>query len=149
MRPVEEAGDTRAVGCRHGVRGQAAWAPVSVGQAVASRSLERPLLVCAPALPLALVAASAIGAGASVYSARKAAKGQKKAMKQAEKDAADTKAANERAINQANQKTPDLASIFGMNKGLTGGGIGSTMLTGPGGVAAGSLSLGRNTLLGQ
>lgn len=105
--------------------------------------------MCAPALPIALVAASAITAGTSLYSAKKAAKGQKRAMHQAEKQAADTKAANERAINAANQKTPDLAAIFELNRARAGGGIGSTMLTGPGGVSAGSLSLGRNRLLGQ
>lgn len=96
-----------------------------------------------------MVAASAIGAGASIYSAKKNAKAQKVATQQAEKQAAETKATNQRAINRANQKTPDLAAIFGMNRQATGGGVGSTMLTGPGGVPAGTVALGRNTLLGQ
>lgn len=108
--------------------------------------------MCAPLATLALVgslAGTAASVGLSAIQASKAAKAQKAATVQAEKQAADTKAANERAINRANQKTPDLAAILGMNKTATGGGVGSTMLTGPGGVAAGTLSLGRNTLLGQ
>lgn len=107
--------------------------------------------MCLPAaaLPIASLVMGAIGTGASIIQGNKANKQQKAAAVQAEKTAADTKASNQRAINQANQKTPDLAAIFGMNKTAMGGGVGSTMLTGPGGVARGTLSLGKNTLLGQ
>jgi hypothetical protein len=105
--------------------------------------------MCGPVLPILSLAVAAIGTGASIAQGASAAKRQKAAASQAVTQAADTKAANERAINQANQKSPDLSAIFGMNKTAQGGGVGSTMLTGPGGVSTGTLSLGRNTLLGQ
>lgn len=108
--------------------------------------------MCAPLLPLAMLATAAVGAvgvGASIINGAKARKQQAAAAQQAEQQAAFTQAANERAVNQANQKSPNVAAIFGANRSAQGGGIGSTMLTGPGGVPAGSLNLDRHTLLGQ
>ena len=45
-------------------------------------------------------------------------------------------------------KAPDIQAIRRDQKERTAGGYGSTLLTGMGGVAPGSLNLGRNTLLG-
>lgn len=106
--------------------------------------------MCDPiTLGIASLATAVVGTGASIIGASKARKQQQQAMMQAERQAAETKAQNERAINRANQKSPDLAAIFGFNKVGQGGGVGSTMLTGPSGVPAGTMSLGRNTLLGR
>lgn len=109
--------------------------------------------MCGPlALPIAIVAGSALAAGASIYSANKAASAQKKAMKSAEQQAqtqaADDKAANERMINAANRKQSDFATMFAMNQNAGMGGVGSTMLTGPGGSSPAQTLLGRATLLG-
>lgn len=109
--------------------------------------------MCGPlAIPIAMVGTAAIAAGASIYSANKAASAQKAAMKQAEqqalKQAADDKAANERLINSANRKRSDFASMIAQNMGAGGSGVGSTMLTGPGGSNPNATSLGRATLLG-
>jgi hypothetical protein len=71
------------------------------------------------------------------------------AQQQALKNAADTKAANERAINEQNQNKPDLSAIMATNQGLMQGGIGSTTLTSPSAPANSSLALGGNKLLGQ
>jgi hypothetical protein len=98
---------------------------------------------------MAIAAAAAVASvGVSVHQGNKQMKAQKSAAAQSMKDAADTKATNERAINQANQKRPDLSSIFAQNLGLNSGGVGSTMLTGPGGAKMGAGLLGKSTLLG-
>ena len=52
----------------------------------------------------------------------------------------------DQANNKANPKTPDILALHAANKAP--GGVGSTMLTGPGGVDTSKLTLGRNTLLG-
>jgi hypothetical protein len=106
--------------------------------------------VCDPVtIAAASLAVATVGTGAAIYQGSESAAAQSRAADQAAKNAADTKAANERAINAANQKSPDLAAIAASNKALASGGVGSTMLTGPTGVAAGSLDLGKNTLLGR
>jgi hypothetical protein len=93
--------------------------------------------------------AAVANTGISAVQGAKAARREKKASAQAMQQAADTKAANERATNAANAKSPNLAAIFGKNMMAGSNGVGSTMLTGPGGVPTGTLSLGKNTLLGQ
>jgi hypothetical protein len=99
-----------------------------------------------------MVATAAIGAGASIYSANKAANAQKAAMNQsaqlATQQAAAEKAANERLLNNANKKQGDYATMALTNRGAMSGGVGSTMLTGPGGAPATNSILGRATLLG-
>jgi len=106
--------------------------------------------VCDPVtIAVSALTVSTVATGAGIYQASESAAAQSRAAAQAEKNAADTKAANERAINAANQKSPDLAAIAATNRSLASGGVGSTMLTGPTGVAAGSLDLGKNTLLGR
>ena len=105
--------------------------------------------MCEP-VSMAIAAGAAVAnAGLGYVQGRKAAKRQKQAGIQAQKDAADTKALNERAINQANQKKPNLAALFGANRAATGGGVGSTMLTGPGGAPGVDSLMGRSTLLGR
>lgn len=109
--------------------------------------------MCGPAaLPIAIVAGAALAGGASIYSANKAAKSQKKAMRAAEqqalKQAAFEKAAGERALNAANRKRSDFSSMYRMNSAQNSAGIGSTMLTGPGGANPSASILGRATLLG-
>ena len=52
----------------------------------------------------------------------------------------------DQANNRANAKAPDIAALLAGNQAP--GGVGSTMLTGPGGVDTSKLTLGRNTLLG-
>lgn len=52
----------------------------------------------------------------------------------------------DQANNKANAKTPNIAALLAGNQAP--GGVGSTMLTGPGGVDTSKLTLGRNTLLG-
>ncbi len=94
----------------------------------------------------AITAAVVTAAAASVYSATKQSDAQKKAQRSAEAIAEKQKNQAEREFNRANAKTPDLAGIMASNKRAEG--AGSTMLTGPQGVDSGSLSLGKNTLLG-
>lgn len=52
----------------------------------------------------------------------------------------------DQANNKANAKVPNIAALLAGNQAP--GGVGSTMLTGPGGVDTSKLTLGRNTLLG-
>lgn len=106
--------------------------------------------MCNPAILAVATLASAVGGTAlSAIQGAKASAAQRAAQKQAEKQAADTKAANERAFNAANAKKPDIFALMNNNRAAQGGGVGSTMLTGPGGVPAGTMSLGKNTLLGR
>jgi hypothetical protein len=55
----------------------------------------------------------------------------------------------DQANNRANKKRPNVGAKLEANQAAGSKGAGSTMLTGPGGVDSGSVSLGRNTLLGQ
>lgn len=66
---------------------------------------------------------------------------QAEALKAQEKLAADAQKA------EANRtRAPNISAMIGANSQTAG--VGSTMLTGPGGIAAAGLSLGRNSLLG-
>lgn len=69
------------------------------------------------------------------------AKSQQEAATKAQKD-------SEEAVNRSNQKRPDTMAI--LDAAVQGGkaGQGSTMLTGPQGIANSALQLGKNTLLG-
>ena len=94
----------------------------------------------------AITAAVVTAAAASVYSAKKQSDAQKKAQRSAEAQAQKQQQQAEREFTRANAKPPDRAGIVASNKRAAG--AGSTMLTGPQGVDSGSLSLGKNTLLG-
>lgn len=67
---------------------------------------------------------------------------QRQALEMARKQADQADQAN----NKANAKMPNIAALLAGNQAP--GGIGSTMLTGPGGIDPTKLTLGRNTLLG-
>ena len=107
-------------------------------------------------IALAGVAAAGIGTGVSAVNGAKAnanqqasLKAQTTATQTAEASALSTERKNETATNAVNQKTPDISSILSQPANSSKGGVGSTMLTGAGGVGNGSLSLGKNTLLGS
>lgn len=82
------------------------------------------------------------GAASDARKQRKAQNAaQAESLKAQEKLAADAQKA------EANRtRTPNLGALASANSQSAG--VGSTMLTGPGGIAAASLSLGRNSLLG-
>lgn len=87
-----------------------------------------------------------------VYQQHKAAKEMAEIQNQQlqiAKDSAQKQAEqSDQAINRANQKTPDVASIMsGASRDAKGGG-GGTMLTGPVGVDPNTSSLGKTSLLG-
>ena len=110
------------------------------------------------ATTLALISAgvAAVGVGSSVYQGNKADQNQKAALKQqttatqtAEANALSTERKNETATNAANQKAPDISAILSQAANASKVGVGSTMLTGSGGVSNSSLNLGKSTLLGS
>jgi hypothetical protein len=99
----------------------------------------------------AYIAAGAVAAS-TIYSAnqgKKQAAAQERAGAQAaEASKVQAKQAEEQ-INRQNQKTPDAAAMMSANRMASKAGNAGTMLTGPMGVAPGSLELGKNTLLGS
>lgn len=76
-----------------------------------------------------------------VYQGEQSRKAQGQAADQA-------RTAADQQYNAANPKRPNTAAMSSANKLASAGGAGSTMLTGPMGVDASTLSLGKNTLLG-
>jgi hypothetical protein len=108
------------------------------------------------ALTIASLAVGAIGTGVSAYNGAEASNNQKAALKNqttatdtAEANALSTERKNETATNAADQQTPDVANIMARAAQLSKSGVGSTMLTGTGGVNTNSLNLGKSTLLGS
>lgn len=113
------------------------------------------------AISLTTIAALA-GAGAavggtaySIYAGQKQQGQQKKALalqnqtqQEAEAASLDTERKSELAANEANKKTPNVASILAKAAAMGNQGLSSTMLTGPGGVSPSSLNLGKTSLLG-
>lgn len=87
----------------------------------------------------------AAGTAYSAYNQKQSLDDQRSAQKKQEKAAKLQADQAAQEFNRANRKAPDIGSLLAGN--AAGGG--STMLTGPAGVNAGSLSLGKNTLLGQ
>lgn len=96
-----------------------------------------------------ITAAALVTAGAQIYTANKQAKAQERAGAQAADAARKQASAAEQAQNKANSKRPDVSGIATANAAGAMGGSGSTMLTGPMGIDANALQLGKNTLLGQ
>lgn len=78
--------------------------------------------------------------------ARKVDDAQERANNQAREDARKAADQADQAANKANRKGPNLAALMAGNAMTKG--VGSTMLTGPGGVAPNTLALGRSQLLG-
>ncbi len=103
----------------------------------------------------------AVAAVAAVASAVSSFFGGQQQAKQAKKDSAAMQQANEKAdanakatlslqqqdLNKRNAKQPNIAALLATNQNTSG--QNSTLLAGPNGVAPSSLSLGKNTLLGQ
>lgn len=104
--------------------------------------------MCLPALPLAILGAGVLGAGAAVYSSSKAASAAGKANASNERIAAQQAQRAEQDFNKANQKQPDIAAMFARNREAMAQGIGATFLTGPQGAPTGPGMLGRTQLLG-
>jgi hypothetical protein len=90
----------------------------------------------------------AASAALSYSNAQKQAGAAKNAASMEDANAKKTLAASEEAQNQANQNKPAIPGVGAMGGKGPGGGIGSTMLTGPTGVDPNSLALGKSTLLG-
>lgn len=105
--------------------------------------------MCLPALPLAILGAGVLGAGASIYSSSRAASASKAANATNERIAAQNAQAAEQQFNRANQKTPDIAAMISANRDALKSGMGATFLTGAGGINPNQLTLGGSTLLGK
>lgn len=74
---------------------------------------------------------------------------QQAASAKAQQDAEAQAGLADQANNRANKKRLNVGARLEANQAASSKGGGSTMLTGPSGVDTGTLSLGRNTLLGQ
>jgi hypothetical protein len=108
------------------------------------------------AIAIASLGVAALGTGYGIYAGNKSADAQQKglqlqtqATQQAEANALSTERKNQTSMNAANQKTPDISDIMARAAQASKGGVGSTMLTGSGGVNPGSINLGKSTLLGS
>jgi hypothetical protein len=108
------------------------------------------------AIAIAGLGVAGLGTGLAAYNGIKSNNNQQAALKNqttatqtAEAASLSTERKNETATNAANQQTPDISSILTQAANASKVGVGSTMLTGPGGVGGGSLSLGKPTLLGS
>ena len=99
--------------------------------------------MCAPLAAVAAVAGIA-GSAYSVYSAERAASAQGSAARKAQAQAKAQQAENERAINAANRKTPDIGGA--LSRAASPGGVSGTLLTGGQGAPLGQI--GRPSLLG-
>ena len=97
----------------------------------------------------AVIIGSLIGAGASVYQAERAASSQRRAQEQAQRNMERAERQQEEARNRANQRRPDTRSLLADARAGGQAGLGSTFLTGPGGVDPDTLLLNRTSLLGS
>lgn len=93
--------------------------------------------------------AAVVGTAYTVYSGERAADAQSSAQNEARANAEKQATAADQAQNKANQKKPDTSAILSAAGQAGKAGESSTMLTGPMGVNANQLNLGKNTLLGQ
>lgn len=80
---------------------------------------------------------------------RKAAKQNQQAMNQAQANADRAASQAQQDFNRANSKRPNIGQIMASAQMASRSGQAGTMLTGAAGVDPNSLSLGKNTLLGQ
>lgn len=97
----------------------------------------------------AMAAAAVAGAGSSVYSADQNRKATNEASDRAKENALRQEKMADEASNKANQKTPDANAIMSAAQQMGKAGASGTMLTGPSGVDASSLGLGKKSLLGS
>lgn len=94
-----------------------------------------------------IAGAAILGAGTSVYMGNKQEKAQRDAMNQAkEQQASQERLAREQMSNANRPRASKAADVL---YGDAMGGGSSTNLTGPGGVAANQMPLGKSSLLGQ
>lgn len=102
-------------------------------------------------MSLAITAfALTVTAGAIQYDAsRDAAKDQRRAQDAAAAAAKEAARKADEEFNRLNMKKPNIAGIMAQNAQASAGGVGSTMLTGPGGVGLSNSILGKTTLLGS
>jgi regulator of protease activity HflC (stomatin/prohibitin superfamily) len=94
------------------------------------------------------VTAAVVSTGYTIYAGERANKQQKQAQAQATDAAQKQATAADKAFNAANKKKPNIDAMLANNQAAGDMGVGSTMLTGPGGVDPNMLTLGKNTLLG-
>lgn len=94
----------------------------------------------------------AVSAGAtaavSIYSADQNRKLQNRAQDQAREQARSQQIAADEANNKANAKSPDSAALMAANLLASKNGQAGTLLTGPGGIDASTLKLGKTSALG-
>ena len=90
-----------------------------------------------------------VATGAIQYDqARDAARDQRRAQDAAAAKAKEAARKADEEFNRLNMKKPNIAGIMAQNAQSSAGGVGSTMLTGPGGVGLSNSILGKTTLLG-
>lgn len=94
------------------------------------------------------IAAAVVAAAAGVYAADSSRKATNKATDAAKENAKKQLALQQEALGKENMKTPDMAGYLSANQRAAKGGQSGTLLTGPSGVDASQLTLGKNTLLG-
>ena len=92
------------------------------------------------------VGVTAASIGASMYSANKQDKAQRRAADQQAKAAAEAKKQQEMEFNKANQNEVDVSGIMGQNQNKDGLGS-ATMITGPGGINPNDMLLGGGSKL--
>ncbi len=104
---------------------------------------------------MGFVATGAALAGASIFQGqkekregRRALRRQEAAQRQATQRAAGEQRRGEQERRRANRRGPELGSLLGSQQRAGSGGAGGTLLTGPGGVSRGNLTLGGGSLLG-
>ena len=99
---------------------------------------------------MAITATVAAVAGTSyaVYSGERAHREGQDAMNQAKINQAKTESLADQAMNKANPKRPNTGAALSSLQQAAAGGPSGTMLTGPSGVDASTLQLGKSTLLG-
>lgn len=91
----------------------------------------------------------AIGSmAATAYQAKETRVSNSRSMRQQADIAKSQQQAADQAQNKANAKSPDVSGILGAAGRASGGGQAGTLLTGPQGLDATSLTLGKSTLLG-
>lgn len=96
-----------------------------------------------------LAAAAIVSAIYGIYSGERAKDAQSSAQEQAHDNAIAQAKAADQATNRANQKRPDTSAILSAAQQAGRAGASGTMLTGSQWVDPSSLTLGKNTLLGQ
>lgn len=91
---------------------------------------------------------AATSAAVSAYSADQGRKASNTATDRARENATKAGQEQDRQVNKANAKAPDVNALLSAAQQQASGGPSSTMLTGPMGVNPAQLTLGKSTLLG-